>query len=185
MFKHIIDKDLELRLICMEDSEEIFSLIDSNREHLREWLPWVDGTISVEDTKNFIKSSMNQYGANNGFQAGIWYMGKVVGIIGLHQLNFYHKNTSIGYWLAEEFQGKGIMTKACRAVIEHIFINLELERVEIRCADKNFKSQAIPERLGFTKEGVCRNVENLYGNYVNHIVFSVLREEWEKKEISI
>ena len=178
MFKHIIDKDLELRLISMEDSVEFFNLIDKNRKHLREWLPWVDGTKSVEDTKNFIKSCMNQYANNNGFHAGIWYKDKIVGIVGLHEVNWNHKNTSIGYWLAKGFQGKGIMTKACKAVIEHVFINMGLERVEIRCADKNFKSQAIPERLGLVKEGVCRNIENLYGNYVNHIVYSALKEEW-------
>lgn len=178
MFKYIIDEELELRLISMQDCEEIFDLIDSNRNHLREWLPWVDGTKSSKDTKSFIESSMNQFATNNGFQAGIWSKGKIVGIIGLHQLSWHHKNTSIGYWLAEEFQGKGIITRACKAVIEHVFIDLGLERVEIRCADKNYKSQAIPERLGFTKEGVCRNAENLYGSFVNNIVYGLLNEEW-------
>lgn len=179
MFKYIIDDELELRLINIQDSDEFFSLIDTNRGYLREWLPWVDSTKSPEDTNNFISMSMKQYSNNNGFQAGIWYKNKIVGIIGLHLLDWQHKHTSIGYWLAEEYQGKGIMTRACKAVIENVFSDLGLERVEIRCAEKNYKSQAIPERLGFTKEGLLRNVENLYGNFVNHVIYGMLKEDWK------
>ncbi|QSX06680.1 GNAT family N-acetyltransferase [Sedimentibacter sp. zth1] len=178
MFKHIIDVDLELKLINLKDSEEFYRLIDSNRIYLRKWLGWVDDTKSSKDIESFIKSCMNQYANNGEFQASIWYKGVIVGIIGLYDLNMHNKSTSIGYWLAENYQGSGIMTRACKAIIDYVFKDLELQRVEIRCADKNFKSQAIPKRLGFTEEGVCRKSENLYGNFVDLIVYSILKEEW-------
>lgn len=178
MFKHIIDENLELRLRSIQDVEEFYLLVDRNREYLREWLPWVDGVKSSKDIKDSTLRSLDQFSNNDGFQAGIWYKGKIVGIIGLHKINWNHRHTSIGYWLAEEYQGKGIMTKCCKAAINYIFNDLKLERVEIRCAEQNLKSKAIPERLGFTKEGISRNVENLYGEFVNHDIYGILKDEW-------
>lgn len=180
MFKHIIDNDIELRLVDMQYAEEIFKSIDSSREHLRKYLPWVDSTKSVADTKGFIENSKKQYAENKGFDAGIWYKGEFAGVIGFHSINTSIKGTSIGYWLNERFVGKGIMTKACRAFVDYAFNTLELNRLEIRCAEDNFKSGAIPERLGFTKEGIIRDGELLSDGYVNCIVYGILKREWNK-----
>jgi ribosomal-protein-serine acetyltransferase len=70
------------------------------------------------------------------------------------------------------------MTKSCRAVINYIFNELELNRVEIRAAVLNKKSRAIPERLGFTQEGIIRSAEWLYDHFVDHVVYGMLRDEW-------
>lgn len=181
MFKHIIDDELELKLLNVKDTEELHSLIEDNKEHLLKWLPWVYIHKSLDDTKKFVLSCMKKYGDNDGYEAAIWYKNKIVGAIGLQCLNLQHKHVSIGYWLAENYQGKGIMTKCCTALINDVFNNHELERVEIRCAEGNYKSRAIPERLGFTKEGIIRNVEYLNEQYVSHVVYGMLREEWETR----
>ena len=57
MFKHIVDNDIELRLVDIHHAGEMFKSIDSNREHLGKYLPWVDSTETVEDTISFIKNS--------------------------------------------------------------------------------------------------------------------------------
>lgn len=181
MFKHIIDNDIELRLLEERNAEELFNLIDSCRKHLRQWLPFVDGTKSAEDTKQFIESTKKQFASNNGFQAGIWYKGKLVGVIGYHGINWSNKSTSIGYWLGEEYVGNGIMTKACKAFVNYALVDLNLNRVEIRCAENNHKSRAIPERLGFIKEGMIREAEWLYDHYVSHVVYGMLEVEWQEK----
>ncbi len=178
MFKHIIDEDVELRLLDVCHSQEMFNLIDSSREHLRKYLPWVDDTISVNDTRTFIESSKSKYASNNGFDVGIWYKGELAGVIGFHSINRSIKEISIGYWLSERFLGKGIMTKACREFIHFAFNNYKFNRVEIRCAEDNFKSRAIPERLGFTKEGIIRDGELLGEGYVNCVVYGILKREW-------
>jgi len=74
------------------------------------------------------------------------------------------------------------MTKACIAMIHHIFNDLHLNRVEIRCAVLNSKSRAIPERLGFSQEGTIREAEWLYDHFVDHIVYSLLAREWKMQE---
>ncbi|MNJ40025.1 putative ribosomal N-acetyltransferase YdaF [compost metagenome] len=86
MFAYIISNDLQLKLLEMRHAEEMFKLSDQNRVHLREWLPWVDDTKSVEQTKEFIQLSLNFFADNNGFSSGIFYKEKIVGCIGLHSL---------------------------------------------------------------------------------------------------
>ncbi|MCF6094932.1 GNAT family N-acetyltransferase [Microaerobacter geothermalis] len=132
MFTYIVDTDIELRLLEIRNAQELYKLTDSNREYLREWLPWVDDSKSYEDTKIFIERTRKQYASNNGFQAGIWYKGEIAGVIGYHKINWFHKSTSIGYWLAEKYGGKGIMTKSCEALINYALVDLNLNRVEIR-----------------------------------------------------
>ena len=70
------------------------------------------------------------------------------------------------------------MTQCCRALIEHAFTDLQLNRVVITCATGNHRSQAIPERLGFCREGTLRETEWLYDHYVDHFVYGLLRSEW-------
>lgn len=180
MFKFEVDEDIVLKMIDASDNEDIFRLMDANREHLRKWLPWVDSTKSVEDTNAFIQMTKQQWASNNGFQASIWYKGNLAGVIGFHGLNWTNKFTSIGYWLGEEYKGHGIMTKSCKAFIDYAFEEMHLNRVEIQCALENTGSRAIPERLGFANEGVIRQVEWLYDHFVDHVVYGVLADEWMK-----
>lgn len=88
--------------------------------------------------------------------------------------------TSIGYWLGAEFEGRGIMVRSCRALIDYLFKELKLNRVEIRTAPGNKKSQAIPKKLGFTEEGTIREYEKLYTQFVDHVVYSMLAKDWDK-----
>lgn len=178
MFKYIVNEDIELRLVDMHHSEDMFKSIDSSRQHLRRYLPWVDSTRSEDDTKAFIENSKNQYAANKGFDASIWYKGKFAGVIGFHSINPSIKAISIGYWLNDKYVGNGIMTKSCKVFVDYAFNIYKFNRVEIRCAEDNLKSRAIPERLGFTQEGIIRDDELLDGNFVNCVVYGMLKKEW-------
>ncbi|KQX46857.1 GNAT family N-acetyltransferase [Paenibacillus sp. Root444D2] len=173
-----IDDDKMLKLLEQDDSEKLFALTDDSRGYLRKWLPWVDGTLSVEYTKSFIQFCQNQHASNNGFNAGIWFKGEIVGCIGYHSIDWANNKTSIGYWLGEKFQGNGIITKSCKRLVDYSFNELGLNRVEIRCGLNNLKSRAIPEKLGFTNEGRIREAEWLYDHYIDHIVYGMLRSDW-------
>lgn len=161
MFSHEINKNISLKLFEITDAEELLNLINSNRSYLREWLGWIDSTKDISDTKSFIKDSKEQFASNNGFQAGIWFDQKLIGVIGFVDIDWEDKKTEIGYWLDRDYQGNGIITKSCEALINYAFHRLKLNKVEIHCAEKNKKSQAVPKRLGFTKEGVIREAQCL------------------------
>lgn len=182
MFTYKIDKDTELKLLDMNHAEEIFKSINSNREHLSKYLPWVDSSKTVDDTREFIQASKKQNSLNNGFNTGIWYKGDYAGTIGFHSIDKDIKAISIGYWLDEKFVGKGLMTKACKVLIDYAFEILQMNRVEIRCAEDNYKSRAIPQRLGFIQEGIIRDDELIDGEYLNSVVYGMLKKDWMVKE---
>ena len=70
------------------------------------------------------------------------------------------------------------MTLAVRALVEHAFRGLRVHRVEIRAAVDNVRSRAIPERLGFTNEGVLRGAQRFPDRYEDLVVYSLLAPEW-------
>lgn len=179
MFQKPLSSKAYLALLQPRHAQEMSALINCNRSYLRQWLPWVDATRTVFDSKTWIHGALKQFIDNRELHAGLWFEESLAGVIGSR---FYWQNHSavIGYWLGAEYQGKGLMTLACQAFLEHCFISLGLNRVEIRCAAQNVRSQAIPERLGFREEGLLREAEWLYDHYVDHVVYGLLAKEWEQ-----
>lgn len=179
MFYYQVDDDIQLRILETRYAEELSLLIDKDRNHLRKWLSWVDGTVSIEDMKVYIQHTLNQFAANNGFNAAILYQGELVGCIGLEYIDWMNKNTTIGAWLGFEYQGKGIVPKCCKAIISYAFKDLGLKEVEIRTAEMNNRGRAIPEKLGFKQVCIMKDAEWLHGNFVDHVVYVLSREEWD------
>lgn len=178
MFIHKIDEDLSLKLQEMRDAERIFELTDASRDYLKEWLPWLDFTTELQDTKDFIKSGSSNFVEGKSLGAVILYQGEIVGIAGFNNINLANKTACIGYWLGHEYQGNGIMTRVAKALTDYALKDLQLNKVEIRAAVGNHKSRSIPERLGYTKEGTIRQAEWLYDHYVDHVVYGMLASEW-------
>jgi ribosomal-protein-serine acetyltransferase len=166
-----------LRLLTPADAAELYELVDRNRGFLSEWLPWPP-MQTAERTREFIAASQKQLAANQGFQAAIIDAGRIVGEIGFHRVDWENRSTSIGYWLAEDAQGRGLVTQAARAVVDHAFGAWRLNRVEIRAGVGNLRSRAIAERLGFTQEGVLRQAELVGDRYVDHVVYAMLARDW-------
>jgi len=181
MFIHKIDDELALKLPELKDAERIFELTDSSRDYLKEWLPWVDFTARVEDTQDFIKAGRSNFAEGKTLNAAILFEGEIVGMGGFNSISQANKAASIGYWLAPQYQGHGIMTRVVKAFTEYAFDELKLNRVEIRAAVGNQKSRSIPERLGYMEEGTIRQAEWLYDHYVDHTVYGMLAEEWHNR----
>jgi ribosomal-protein-serine acetyltransferase len=171
-----VDEGLELRLVAEGDEEEIFRATEANRAYLREWLPWVDATRSVEDTRAFVARSMDQVRVSDGFQCRILHEGQFAGMVGYLYHDWKNLRTEIGYWLREDLQGRGLMTRSAKALVDFAFINLGLHRVEIRAATDNRRSRAVPERLGFVQEGVLRDAAWLNDRFIDLVVYAKLRE---------
>jgi ribosomal-protein-serine acetyltransferase len=178
MFRYVIDDEVDLRILERRHTEELFELTDSNRAFLREWLMWTDDVRTLTDMRTYIQEGLRQFAENDGFQAGIWFKGDLCGVIGHHSIDWNNRSTELGYWLGRSYTGRGIMTRAVRASVNYAFDIYRLHRVVIRCAAGNIKSRAIPERLGFTQDGIMREELFLHDQYVNHVVYSMLADEW-------
>lgn len=182
MFRRKVAPGIEIRQFEMRDAEPAFDAVQRDRERLRNWLPWVDYTLSVADIRHFISRSQAQLDSNLGPQAGIWVDGEFSGSIGVHTIDWANRSSSIGYWISEGQQGKGVMTRCCKVMLDYLFNELALHRVEIRCGTGNHRSCAIPERLGFTQEGIARQAEWVNDRWVDLLVWSLLEEDWRRQE---
>jgi ribosomal-protein-serine acetyltransferase len=167
-----------LRLIERQHGDELFKLIDSNREFWRQWHPWLPDTVrSAADTERLIAAWLQQFANNRGFCAGVWFARVLSGMIYHLNVDWANRSTALSYWLDEAHQGKGIMTASCQALVSHAFTTWKLNRVTIQCAAQNARSRAIPERLGFKFEGIIRETEWLYDHYVDHALYGLLRSD--------
>lgn len=182
MLNFIIDKDIEFKQLEISDSEALFNLTEKNRKYLKEWLPWLDSTQTVNDTKDFIQGTIEKSNGNKAFDLGIWYKNNLVGTIGLHEINWEKEQTAIGYWIDQNYQGLGLMTKACKVIISYTFDQFKLKKILIRCGSENLKSQAIPKRLGLRQVGIIEQSEFLYDHFVDHIVYEITDKEYKERK---
>jgi ribosomal-protein-serine acetyltransferase len=178
MFVHVLDEVEQLRLLELRHAEELFCLIDNNRAYLRRWLPEWDLPKSLDECKAVIKTGLEQFVNNLGLMTGIWCEGRLAGVVGMGKIDWENRSSNVGYWIAEAFQGRGLVSQACRAIINYAFAELKLKRLEIRCAADNPKSCAIPRRLGFRKEGILRQSQAFDDRYLDIELYGLLVEEW-------
>jgi ribosomal-protein-serine acetyltransferase len=174
MFSYKIGVDIELRLLEERHAEQIFALIAENRERH----PDLDKDFSLEDTKKKIRHDLALFADNKGLNVGIWLEGNLAGSVRYHEIDWSNRSSELGYWIGVAFEGKGLVTKACQALIDHAFKELGLNRMVISCARGNQRSRAIPERLGFTQEGVLRQSEWLQDHFTDMVVYGMLASEW-------
>lgn len=176
---HITDQ-LSVTPFTIEDAQALFELTDESRESLRKWLPWVDRIQRVEDTRQFIKFANMDREAQTRLIGAIKYNHTIIGVAGFNEVDWTNQIAKIGYWLGFEYKGKGWMTAVVRELIHYAFNEMELNRVEIRVAVHNVRSQKIPKRLGFANEGCIRQAEKLYDRFVDHTLYGLVKTEWKQ-----
>ena len=172
-----VDTDLILQQLALGDATELFNLADAHREQLSEWMPWVLPMKKISDTRGAIRRMNREFGEGTRVVFGVRHSGTLVGCLD-YDIVRPHRVATVGYWLAEPFTGQGIMTRAVRCVITHLFHVEAMNRVQIFCATENRKSRAVPERLQIPQEGVMREREWLNGQFHDHAAYAVLARDW-------
>lgn len=174
MFSRVLSDSLRISLSIPQYADELFALTDRNRLFLRRWLPWLDDTRSPEDTRRFLALQLQRFARGESLHVTIFSNGSIAGVAGFNSLDLTNGIGYVGYWLGEEFTGKGIMTSVVRDLIEVGREYHSLQKIDIRCATGNSRSRAIPERLGFSHEGTLRRAERVYGEWFDHEVYALL-----------
>ena len=173
-----INSDIELRQLQLSDSRDIFLTIDRERAYLEKWLPFVEFTQKPADSENFVRSVINFPEEKMEFTFSIRKKNKLIGLIGFKGTDTVNKITEIGYWISQEYQKQGIVTRSVEKLCNFAFDDLDLNRIVIKCAVENLPSINIPKRLGFKFEGIERDGELLTGNVFTDLeVYSKLRSD--------
>jgi len=166
--------DLRLRPIRLRDARALLALVEANRPWLRRWLPWLDAHQRLDQTRAFIDRIRELERRGITLTCGLWWQGELVGMVGFNWIDRLNRTGHVGYWIAEDQAGRGLVTRAVAALLAHGFGELGLHRVEIRAAVRNRASRRVAERLGFRHEGTLRQAEWLYGKPVDHALYGRL-----------
>jgi ribosomal-protein-serine acetyltransferase len=177
-----IDNNLRLELTAERHAAPLYEVLDNERKRLSEFLPWIDEMKTVAVFTRYIKNCELLYEQKKEVSFIMIADETPVGRIGLHHLNLQNKMGAIGYWITRNAEGKGVVTRSCKKIISHGFNNLGLHRIECKVATTNFKSQAIPEKLHFKKEGILRDAEWVNNKYNDLFLYSLLSYEWGHEE---
>lgn len=184
---------LALYLFTRKHSKELHQLVQDNYDHLLEWRRWADSLSSLNNVDYFISANQRDFKLyrsdpkgkynvqNSGFQLGMFHEGELAGVVGFQGLHLINRVCAVGYWVAEPWQGKGLVTQGTKALVKHAFEQMEMNRIEIECTTVNKRSQGIPKRVGFTAEATLAEVERRDGKYLDHILFRLLKKDWKTK----
>ncbi|MCC6723052.1 MAG: GNAT family N-acetyltransferase [Saprospiraceae bacterium] len=173
-----VDDTITLHLPGPALALDVYEAINKNRTYLRIWLPWVDDINHPNDTKTFMEESMSHNSAGTRLTTFILYGEKLIGSVGVVRFQKEHRKCEIGYWLCEDHQGRGIITKALRALMAYLFKSKAINRIEVQILCGNERSKGVPLRLGFQSEGIQRQAVRLYDQFFDVELFSILKEDW-------
>ena len=175
----VVDDEIALIPRHVADADELFALVERHRAELRRWLGWVDATRSRGDMRRYAQFAAAQFEQHAGFDYSIAYRGALAGSIGLHHLDWLVRSAHIGYWLAPDARGHGVVTRAVVRLTGHAFTRLDIHRLELRAVVENRQSRAVAERAGYGFEGVLREAELLHGKYHDLALYAMLSAESE------
>ncbi|MBD3860790.1 GNAT family N-acetyltransferase [Bacillus sp. 28A-2] len=144
MFTYGITNELTLETLQLDEADILFTLIQENKTHLGKWLPWVHRCKGIEDVKTFIQSTHNVYAEQKGIEAGIKLNKQLIGVF---RLTFYQNIGNIGYWIHQDAQGQGIVTKTVKYMTEE-FAH-ELDGFDIFCPVGHVRSERVAMKAGF------------------------------------
>ena len=155
-FALVGDDGVDLVLRGPDTVVEMHRLTVRNLDRLRRWEAWAHGELTEEGTRAYTQMVLRDWAEGRSVPCAISVDGALVGSIGA-SLDAYSGVAQLGYWVDLDYEGRGVVTGAARAMLSYLFSVREVERVEIRCAVDNVRSRAVAERLGFTQEGVLRS----------------------------
>jgi ribosomal-protein-serine acetyltransferase len=174
---------LTLRPIEQSDDQALFQLVDRDRDYLRVWQNWPDVLQSYQDMRLYVQTSLFKSRNRQGFDMLIEYHGHIVGKIGIVYINWTQQFGEIGYWLAQNAQGRGLITRAVWLITGYSICTLGIPNIYIRCATGNVKSRAIPERLGFQNEGIQPRQVIIHGQAHDDMLYTLSKKDWYKNMI--
>jgi ribosomal-protein-alanine N-acetyltransferase len=173
---------LILRPLQESDAEAIFSYCSN--PNVSRYTLWEPHT-SIEDAEQFLRSYVfPKYEKKVPEPFGICFKGavdSVIGTVGCFWASEANRCLELAYALAEPHWGQGIVVEAAKAVVDFVFAEYGIERLQCRCKAENIPSARVMEKLGMKREGTLRAATFHRARYWDMHYFSLLREEWENR----
>lgn len=158
--------------------EAMVQAVRDNAAHLRSWLNWPESDYGIPHAERFIQQQLAQVSTTDGISLGLWEGPQLIGAVTMNHVDLENRSTYLGYWLSAAAGGRGLMTSAVQVAVDTLLRDRGFHRVVIATDPRNVKSRAIPERLGFTQEGILRDVYRHGDRYIDWVIYAMLEPEW-------
>jgi ribosomal-protein-serine acetyltransferase len=178
MFSLPLRDGVLLRGLEVWQAEEFADHLDRAREHIRPWVGPAFVTTDVDGARATLKRYAERQADDGARLYGIWRDGVLVGGVLFVDFNAANGSCEVGCWLEPSAEGHGLITQACRVLLDWAFTSRGLHRAEWHCRADNERSAAVAKRLGMTLEGVRREAWPYEGVRYDKQVWAVLAPEW-------
>ncbi|MFK4068199.1 GNAT family N-acetyltransferase [Streptomyces sp. NPDC029674] len=178
MFTLPLGDQAQLRPLEPWQAPEFLAHIDRARPTVDPWIPWATFSTDLDSATATLQRYADRLAADGGRIYGIWLDGTLVGGVMFTRFDADTGVCEIGCWLERTAEGRGLVTRACRELIDWAFRERGMSRVEWWAGAGNTRSTEAARRLGMTREGVLRRRYPYRGERQDSEVWSVLREEW-------
>ncbi|UYY97198.1 GNAT family N-acetyltransferase [Peribacillus frigoritolerans] len=150
---------LYLRPCQPGDGLDLYEAIVHSNPELKQWLPFAHQDVSLETSEQNVLKAFADFILKEDIRLHIYRKedDQFIGSTGLHRINWDIPKFEIGYWIDTRFSKLGYITETVEKLTKFAFYHYGAKRVEIRCDPNNIASKRIPEKLGFTLEGILRN----------------------------
>ena len=175
--------NLVLRPLKLRDKKEWTKLRQRNKDWFREWESTVPDEFSDGKASFYqiVKNLRIEAKAQRSLPFVMEIDKKIAGQITVANINYGSTRSAyIGYWIAEEFAGKGYTPLAVAMAIDHCFEVLKLHRLEITIRPENLKSLRVVEKLGLRSEGLRPKYLHIDGDWRDHLVFAINKDEYNE-----
>ena len=171
---------LVLRPVRLSDAHSLWDILSEpeERRHLGQWLSWVKWTQQLSDSETFAEGCVQEWEERRAYRLAVTQGDDLVGMVGLEQLLFAHRQAEVGYWLRKDACGQGLGAEAVAAVLAWAFTDLNAHKVKAAVGTGNARSERLLLALGFQREGCARHAEWCEDRWLDHDLFGVLEHEF-------
>ncbi len=183
--EQIVGDRVLLRPWRESDAQGLWEAVDSSRQSLGAWLPWIRDYTEPREAIKSIRRMSAAWLTREDLIVGVFdkTSGDVLGGSGLHRIDWPLRRFEIGYWLRDSAVGHGYITETVQLLTTFAFEQLQASRVEIHMDPRNARSRAIPERLSYVYEGCLRkSLPDVNGEPADREVFALTREDYHKSQ---
>ncbi|GGV32283.1 N-acetyltransferase [Actinomadura cremea] len=178
MFAHPLAEGAELRPLEPWQAAEFAEHVDRVRADIVRYVPFGRIVVDEESARAFLQRYADRQAADQGRLYGIWVDGVLRGGTLFRTFDADRGVCEAGVWLDGAVQGRGLVTTACRVMLDWAFGVRRMARVEWLCDPANHASSAVAKRLGMTLEGIQRKAYIDGGESRDLQVWAVLDDEW-------
>ena len=174
----LVNGDVKLRVAKMRDSKQLEKLILGNRPWLLPWEATNPEAPNSFDVRGQLRGLLRQLDDQSGMPFVIEVQGRVQGQLNVANVMYGSVSSAVlGYWVSPEVAGKGVMPISVALVTDYLMDQVGLHRVEINVRPENTASLRVIQKLGFRYEGLKQRYIHINGDWRDHYVFAITKEE--------